>query len=520
MKRFKKLFCLFILSIALLIGGCTTGGGDKSGKTEEEILKEVQAAFEKLDKQDLIIDRTDETDDPITKLTILTVNDFHGALEETEDGAGVARLGQYIVDTYNENPNGTIIVSAGDMFQGTGVSNYRHGRDVVKAMNAIGFDAMAIGNHEFDWSLEEILKFVDGDASNGEANFPFLSCNIAQKSKDGNLPDKVLPYRIINKGDLKVGIIGFIGYGIESDIATAHVSDYEFLLPAPVVAKYAKELREEQNCDIVIAVGHDDNATTNNSLANLTGSSRIDAIVNGHLHSAKTGLLTSTDQRDVPYVQAGHSGQYVGEITLNIENKTVQSTAVKNNKMRQVVGQNQVLVDYVTKLVKATSPIFKRVLVKTGSEIDRYACMDWAVDALHEYTGTDIAFINTGGIRSAAFPIASGQNVDVAKVYQIMPFDNTVKTVKLKGEYIESLCNVSSFVTSSNVKVDGSSIRINGELLDLDKIYYVAAIDYIFDSPSYPFLLGDEIVATGVLFRDVLIEALEEIGNSNKTWRL
>ena len=98
-----------------------------------------------------------------------------------------------------------------------------------------------------------------------------------------------------------------------------------------------------------------------------------------------------------------------------------------------------------------------------------------------------------------------------------MPFDNTIKTCYLKGSYIRSLILSSGIVTSSNV-TDDDTMRyyINGELLDDNKLYKVAAVDYIFDQASYPFGYGEEALATGILFRDILIEALEKIGPNGK----
>ena len=100
-----------------------------------------------------------------------------------------------------------------------------------------------------------------------------------------------------------------------------------------------------------------------------------------------------------------------------------------------------------------------------------------------------------------------------------MPFDNTIKTVYLKGSYIKALINNNNLVFSDNITGDSvNGYFINGKLINDDTLYSVAAVDYIFDSPSYPFYLGENSFATGILFRDVLIEDLEKINSNGQNW--
>lgn len=159
-------------------------------------------------------------------------------------------------------------------------------------------------------------------------------------------------------------------------------------------------------------------------------------------------------------------------------------------------------------------PVFGRVIGNTNEYVDRYGAADWAATALKEYATTDIAVINIGGIRAQAFPIEQGTNITVSKIYEIMPFDNVLKTVDLKGSDVRILVNKSDFVMSSNVYQDRATglIYINGEVLDNDKMYSVATIDYIFDKPENPFLGGENISNTGILFRDILIQTVEKDG--------
>ena len=511
MKRKNIFLSLLIIFISLFVFGCIPSDDNLS---KEQIEKQVNEAFNEFDSKDFTFTKSVGNNNGVTKITLLSINDFHGALEETEGEFGAARVGGFIIDQYNKNPNGTIILSAGDMFQGTGVSNYRYGRDVVTFMNAIGFDAMAIGNHEFDWGLDKVLNYVDGVEQNGEANFPFLACNIVYKNSKEAV-ENFDPYTIINKNGVKVGIIGFIGYGLEYSIATSMIADYEFLNPVPIVKEHAKYLRTVEKCDLVIALGHDDNDSCNASLALFEGDYRIDAIFNGHNHLTKTEWLDGKDGRRVPVLQGGSSGEAISEISFELKNGKWQVVTAYYHKMDNA-SKNSEIESFVNSLTEVTAPLFQRVLTYAGEDIRRYPAMDWCVDTLRNYAQVDVAFINAGGIRNAGFPISSGEAVTVSHVYKIMPFDNTVKTCELSGSVLRSLLLKGSLVYSTNVIVNGQNVTISGNNIVSSKMYKVAAVDYVFDKDNYPFINGDNIQFTGKLFRDVLIEALETIGPKGK----
>ena len=518
MNRFKKLLYLLVLICSLFVVGCNnTGGGSTNNGplTEEEINEQVNAKFAQLDSETIKFTKQESMgNEDVTTVTLLSVNDFHGALEPTDYEYGAARLGGYLIDRYNENPSGTVFLSAGDMFQGTGISNYRYGRDTLTWMNGLGFSAMTLGNHEFDWSLDKVLSYRDGDVSNGESTFPFLGCNIIDK-RTNTLPVNVLPYTVIVKNNVRIGIVGYIGYGIEDDIATSMVKDYQFLNPVTSVAENVKKLRTVENCDLVIAIGHDDSSTTNSSIANLEGDERVDGIFNGHAHLQKSQYLNTNDGRRVPVVQGGSSGEALSELTFTLVDGKWECKTAYYHKMKNI-EENAEIKSYVDRLVDITSLIFKRVLTYAGQDFNKYSAIDWAVDALRKHTNVDVAFINDGGIRADAFPINKGQEVKVENVYRIMPFDNTIKTVKLTGEQIISLTIVNGYSYSSSLYQEGSTWYINGQKLDREALYSVAAIDYIFDKDDSIFKKGVDIVATGILFRDILIDDLESIGLNGK----
>lgn len=452
----------------------------------------------------------DEGNDKVVeKLTLITINDFHGALEESNGTNGIARLASNFKKEADA-AEASVIISAGDMFQGTALSNYDHGKTTIEIMNQMNFDLMVLGNHEFDWGYSEMYNYQDGNENNGEAKFPFLGCNIIEKAT-GKLPKGLESYQIIERGGLKIGIIGYMGYGNESDIAVSMIEDYYFAEPVAIISNLAKELRTKQEVDVVVVVGHEGN-DSNHQLAALSGDEKIDAIVNAHTHASYSGTLTRSDGTKIPYVQAGSAGKKYGLIELNINTETKQVTGGTSVTKNNSGTKDSSIEKIVNDLKDQTAPVFGRIIGVANSDVERYGAADWAATALKDYAKTDVAVINIGGIRAQAFPIRMGENITVSKMYEIMPFDNVLKTVDLKGEDLKALITNGTLVTSANVALDYATgeIYINHEVLDLNRVYSVASIDYIFDNTSYPFFKGENKVNTGILFRDVLIQRVEK----------
>ena len=185
--------------------------------------------------------------------TVFMINDTHGAFNDG-DFPGFTKLSTVIKTV--ENSYGEIIkIGNGDLFQGSYISNIFYGLPIIEGMNLMEFDAFVIGNHDFDWGLDKIKVYYDGNVENGEATFPILGANVYEKSTNQRV-DWIDPYTIVEKNGVKVGIIGLIGYNLESSILAENVADYDFVYPVTLVSDYAKELREELGCDSVIVSIH------------------------------------------------------------------------------------------------------------------------------------------------------------------------------------------------------------------------------------------------------------------------
>lgn len=438
----------------------------------------------------------------IEKLTIFALNDFHGdVLDET---GNLSIIGNYLITEKEKSPESTIILASGDMFQGSAISNMTNGKVVLESMEEIGFDSMTVGNHEFDWGVDVLSDLASA------AQFPFLGANIYSKETNDRV-NWLEPYTIIQKGNIKVGIIGIIGEALTTDISPSIIEPFKFVNEFETVTKYTKILRTEKDCDIIIVSAHNNTEKDNQRYADLSGEYQIDAIFNAHSHSNYYGEILGEDGIIMPYVQSGSVGQYIGKVEIQLDNNKMKDGSAYNLRVsNRMSSENTKLNAIIKKYEDQTNIVSSEVLGISGREINRGQGTSWAVDALRKATNVDIAVINTGGIRANGFPIYENEAITVGHLWLIMPFDNIVKTVDMKAKDLNYVMSA-GVILSSNASNEGGIFYINGNEIDPDTIIKVATIDYLFDNKNYNFINGTNQVNTGTLFRDVLINNVREV---------
>ncbi len=155
-------------------------------------------------------DQDQPDNDTPTTLDIYYLNDLHGAIEKSSGQHGLSGISAYLNSKRLENPKGVILLGGGDMLQGSALSNYYQGRSTLQLMQVMGFDAMVTGNHEFDWGIEVVTAYFNEEKF---LSFPLLGANIYHRGTQ-DLIDGIDPYTIITRGNLKIGVIGTMGYGL------------------------------------------------------------------------------------------------------------------------------------------------------------------------------------------------------------------------------------------------------------------------------------------------------------------
>ena len=432
-----------------------------------------------------------------TELQILYINDTHGAILEDGNQMGLVNIASYI--QYIENTEDHVLfISGGDLLQGSLLSNYFYGAPIIEALNMMGHEAFTLGNHEFDWGLEVVLDYFNGN-NDIQANYPLLAANLFYVDTETR-PEGIEPYTIVTRGELKIGIIGTIGFGLESSIATSRVTGYEFRDPVTYVSYYANYLRTNEDVDIVIAIDHGARSDTNQGIGQLVGSSRVDAMFNGHTHQNSLTFI-SREGVDMPVMQSAAYGQLVGHLTLGISRNGLEDYEARNISPLQMprnLSQDETLKAMINGYYEQVEPLITNVILPSSRYYSRNDLTQYIAKLMALKTGAVVGIHNGGGTRT---DLGFNEGITVAKLYEIFPFDNRIKTVYLKGSVITSLIN--SFNATDVFVLNNMTFNSNEE-------YLVATNDYLFDKVDLPFLSGTGTIDTGLYIRDIFLSVVEE----------
>jgi len=248
-------------------------------------------------------------------IVILHTNDTHSRIEPIPESdriagnkGGVVRRMNYIEQVRKENKN-VLLFDAGDFLQGTPYFNLFKGEVETEAMNMMRYDAVTLGNHEFDYGLEALEKVVR------RAKFPIISSNYDFSGTPLN--NLIKPYLIFKKDGVKIGVIG-INIQPRGLIASGNYDGMKFLQPERVANELALKLKTTDRCDMVICLSHL-GYTADKRLVEQTRN--IDIIIGGHSHTnMKTpDMLKNIDNKDVMVFQTAGRGIYVGRIDVELE---------------------------------------------------------------------------------------------------------------------------------------------------------------------------------------------------------
>ncbi|MDC1534112.1 metallophosphatase [Polaribacter sp.] len=251
-------------------------------------------------------------------ITILHTNDTHSRIEPFETShhryankGGVARRATLVERIRTENAN-TLLLDAGDIFQGTPYFNYFGGELEFKLMSMLKYDVATIGNHDFDNSIEGLYKQLPN------ANFDFVAANY--NFKNTVLDTHVKPYKIILKDGVKIGIFG-LGIQLEGLVDPKMYKETEYLDPLEIAQDMSRILKEDEQCDLVICLSHlgyfyKRNPTKISDLNLAKNTKNIDLIIGGHTHTflPKPTIVRNNADKNVLVNQVGAYGVNLGRV--------------------------------------------------------------------------------------------------------------------------------------------------------------------------------------------------------------
>lgn len=467
------------------------------------------------------------------RLSILHMTDFHGALlpgqKDRASGRPIgsaAVLAAYIARERAKNPEGTLLTDGGDWMQGTPISNLGFGRAVVEMMNRLGTDASAIGNHEFDWTADTLW------ARMSEARFATLGANWFDRATNQRVAG-VAPWKIFERRGIDVGVIGVLTPTTPSVTLPQNVAAYTFPEPSTIANGLMDSLRAA-GADLTILIGHipgrqDSTGAVSGELAELAQKTRGEAAVfGGHSHNKVNGVVDGT-----PVLISAASGTTLGRLDLVVDRRALRVVPEETRgtlltTFADDVRPDKAMASFVESVNASIAPLTARVLGQATTTLTRSRDRDsplgsWTADVMREATGADFAFQNPGGLRA---DLEAGP-VTVGDVYEVMPFDNQIVTVRLTGDQVRELLE-NGVGPSTCVQVSGISFAFDpsrprgqrvadvtlpgGRPLEPGRLYVVAVNDFMAQGgDGYRMLAeGKDLKDTGILVRNALERDVEK----------
>lgn len=460
------------------------------------------------------------------KIDIYSVNDFHGAWRAEGASLGAVKLAAYLRAQKALNPCGTVILGGGDMLTGTVESILLYGEPMVDIMNAIGFDAMVIGNHELDWGLKILQQRA------GQARFPWLSANIAIKNSGSPLPG-CQAYTILEKNGLKIGVIGLSTEQTRAHVHPRHLEGLKVTEPGTAYQAMLPKLRA-QGVDIIVVLAHvggfmDKQGVIGGELAELTPVlTGADILVTAHTHQKMAGHING-----IPVVQAGYNGRYAAKTQLTF-----------SRSQRQVTETKLEIVD-LSKVKAGTNPDVEAIIADasqsigsgaqvwagvTAGDLSSYiyqlpAIVQQLTELAGKEAGAEVVFVK--GPRHLEGIVGL---INAGKLWDIYPYEEQVVTMEMTGTQIVQVIKHAldngelEMLHYSGLQViyDKSQPnqprltvkRADGSRLHLDKSYRIAANDYLAGgADGYTmFRQAHDIRGTQSVLREMIIAGIKKAG--------
>ena len=419
------------------------------------------------------------------RLRILYLNDFHGFAEPYKPFGsdkllgGVAYLASKVAILRSEGPS--LLLAAGDMIQGNNWANLSQGKSVIELMNAMNFNAMVVGNHEFDFGQETLKKRI------AEAHFPVLGANV-----EGF--DSLKPYIIKEISGVKVAILGVVTEDTPISTHPKNVSGLKFIPVRLSLQKYMDELRDKASIIIVLShIGYANDRLLAEQVKN------IDVIVGGHSH---TKALSPVVINHTIVVQAWEHAKALGVLDLTVDNGKIIDFNGHLEEIEPKPGEEDInIMSIVDKYRRDVDAVLNETIGEAAVDLDGENVRrretnlgDFVADRMREVSGADVAIINGGTIRAS---IKKGA-IAVKNIYTALPFDNYIVAIKLSGKQIlETLEHGVSAIEkgegrfpqvsgltfkyslSSQPGTRVKEVSISHKPLDADKEYIVATNDFL-----------------------------------------
>ncbi len=488
------------------------------------------------------------------RLDIMFTNDVHGGIDRSKatfmnpefppqlgGGASAATLIKHVRSLASKTRD-HMLFDAGDFFQGRPVGTVTNGVAVVEYMNAIGYDGLTLGNHEFDIHSDELIETLR------LADFPIISCNIIDK-RTGEIPWFLYPYYIYDRMGVRIAVVGYTTSDTKLMSFPDNIRNYDFLVDKEVLQHWVDVVRIEEKADVVIVLGHaglpydiesgylsrydakgtplfeERNAVWGYDAQELAREvSGIDLFIGGHIHKGIPKPWIDPYSHTM-VIQGYANGTNLGWMTLLIDPETRTVCGYETPAMREgimlTLFEDQFIPDpEISATIEAQVAIAEQgmdeivghsAVYLSRVNVDAQSLMGNTItDAMRHEVKADFAFLNLGGVRS--------------DIFEVMPFDNMLVSFRCTGEFLRRIIETRVEGGRHGLVVSGvnviyskkrpnfdrvTSLKIGGELLDKNKIYTCVTTDFLLQGNAGLTLLTqvpeEDIIRHETNLRDAIV---------------
>jgi len=473
--------------------------------------------------------------EPIT-LTIVHTNDLHGNLLPREDFPDYQNTskkikvgGEAVISTIinrereqaKARGENFLLVDSGDMAMGTPISGIFEGKPMMDIMNIQGYDAAAIGNHDFDWGIDALQNMIQ------DATFPFLAANI--KDEHGKPLPNVQPFMIKEMPGLKVGLVGVITPETDEITGNDEVRNLDFQDPVESLKATIPQMKR-QGADMIVVLSHSGLDEDKRIAKEVKG---IDLIVGGHSHHI---LDEPVRVGSTMIVQTGFGGKNVGKVQLQW-NPGKKSVVKAEGHLIPVDGEkinpDMEISSLISKYKQKMDSMMSVPLARSGEDMiqpnegQESNLGNLVTDMMRKETGAQIALLNSGSIRTN---LMKGI-VRYEDIYSVLPFSSKIVTLNMKGKDIlealeqsagqnrDKVLQLSGLnVVYDSSKPEGQRLQRvsleDGEKLDPVREYSVATIDFLVKGGDHytSFKSGKEVDTEGPVLTEAVARQVRSMG--------
>ncbi len=457
MKK-RLIFTNFILCVWLLTGCQMMPGGSTGGTGDSTPIELPPEQHTDIDGNGVCDDCNQSV---VVSVDFYAVNDLHGKFLATDNQPGVGGLTTYLKEAQAANPN-TILLSSGDMWQGSSESNLTRGKIINDWMSEMDFVSMTLGNHEFDWGTSYI-------AENAAAcDFPFLAINVYEYGTNARAP-YCQPSVMVERGGAKIGIIGAVG-DCYSSISSDKVQDVYFQTGSSLTSLVKAEANrlKAAGADCIVYSLHDGmDEGYDTSLSN----GYVDVVFEGHTHSR----YVKKDSYGVYHLQGGGENKNISHATLSVN---IATNSVKTDKAETISSSvygaksedpimQTLKAKYADEIAKGYEALGYNNRYRDDSELEALVAQLYLEKGLERW-GKQYNIVLGGGFLKTRSPynLYAGE-VYYSDVQSVFPFDNqivlcSISGYKLKSAFLETdntdyYCAYSTYGNSVKGSINTSS---------------------------------------------------------------